>query len=375
MLQMNDKKLYNDWAAKTSDSVMKRRPEINTKWEYEDGVVLQGMELVFNKTGDRKYLEYMIKSMDLFVDENGNIPKYSSNEFNIDHINNGKVLLALYEHTEDERYKKAADLLRSQLINHPRTSEGAFWHKEIYPYQIWLDGLYMGSVFYARYIKEFGEEAEFEDVMKQFILSYKHTRDEETGLLHHAWDEKREQPWCDKEKGLSKHYWARSIGWYVMAIVDVLDYIPESYEGRDVLLNMLEETVEAMMNYQDKETGVWYQIVNQPERKGNYLESSGSAMMLYAIAKGVRKNYLSQDWFEKAEHIYKGIIDEFILTTKDGLVNVNKICQVAGLGGKDKRDGSFAYYISEPIVTNDHKGVGPFILASAEMEMLYDEQK
>ncbi|SDC00840.1 unsaturated rhamnogalacturonyl hydrolase [Terribacillus halophilus] len=370
MINQKTKKLHNDWAEKTALSVMRRKPEINTKWEYEDGVVLQGMELVYHRTNDRKYLDYMVKSMDLFVDADGNIPKYAPTEYNIDHINNGKVLLALYEHTGEKRYKKAAALLRDQLRTHPRTSEGAFWHKMIYPYQIWLDGLYMGSVFYARYIQEFGEEHEFDDVLKQFDISYRHTRDDQTGLLHHAWDEKKEQPWCDKDTGLSKHFWSRSVGWYVMAIVDVLDYLPIHHDGRKKLLRMLEETLAALMLVQDKESGTWYQILNQHGRKGNYLESSGTVMILYAIAKGIRKGYLPEKWFDQAERIYRGILDEFILETKEGFVNVNKICQVAGLGGKDKRDGSFAYYISEPIVANDHKGVGPFILASAEMEML-----
>lgn len=371
MIKVENKKLNNNWAAKTSDSVMRRRPEINTKWEYEDGVVLQGMDFVWKQTGDRKYLDYIIKSMDLFVDDVGNIPKYSLEEFNIDHVNNGKILLSLYKETRDERYKTAACLLRNQLRSHPRTSEGAFWHKQIYPYQIWLDGLYMGSVFYAQFIKEFGEESEFADVIKQFILCEKHTKDQLTGLLYHAWDERREQSWCDKETGLSQNFWGRSVGWFVMAIVDVLEYIPENYDGRNRLIEILHEILEALLTVQDKETGLWYQILNQPERKGNYLESSASCMILNAMAKGIRMGYISEKWFEVAEKTYKGVIDEFITVTEAGLINVNKICQVAGLGGKDNRDGSFEYYISEPIVANDHKGVGPFILASAEMETFY----
>lgn len=365
-------KIYNNWSAKTAYSVMKRKPNINPKmaWAYEDGVVLEGMYLLWRQTGEKKYFDYIQRNMDLFVDGIGNIPKYSLEEFNIDHINNGKILIDLYNETKDERYKKAVDLLRKQLYRHPRTSEGSFWHKQMYPYQVWLDGLYMGSVFYGKYVHYFGEECEFADVIKQFILCAKNMKDEKKGLLYHAYDENRIQSWADKETGLSPHFWGRSIGWFVMALVDVLEYIPEGYEERGDLVEILYEILEATMKVQDEKTGLWYQIMDQGDRKGNYLESSGSCMILYAIIKGIRMGYLPDDWYEQAKKTYKGIIEEFITVTNEGLINVNKICYVAGLGGAEKRDGSYAYYISEPIVANDHKGVGAFILASAEMEWL-----
>lgn len=371
------KKTYNGWGAKAAKSVMKRRPEINPKmkWEYEDGVVLEGMYLLWKQTGDREYLDYIQRNLDLFVDGVGNIPKYSLKEFNIDHVNNGKILLDLYKETRDERYKKAADLLREQLRRHPRTKEGSFWHKQIYPYQVWLDGLYMGSVFYGKHVHFFGKEEDWEDVINQFLLCEKNTKDEKSGLLHHAYDEMRAQPWADKQTGLSKHYWGRSIGWFAMALVDVLDFLPSSHPQKQRLIEMLEEVLVAVMKVQDKETSLWYQIMDQGTRKGNYLESSCSCMFLYSIAKGVRQGYLGDEWFAVAEKVYEGILDEFITETKEGYINVNKICYVGGLGGADKRDGSFAYYISEPIVTNDHKGVGPFILASAEMEWLNQKRK
>lgn len=370
------KKIYNSWGAKAAKSVMQRKPEINPKmkWEYEDGVVLEGLYLLWKQTGDSEYLDYIQKNLDLFVDGVGNIPKYSAEEFNIDHVNNGKILLDLYNETKDERYKKAVDLLRNQLRSHPRTKEGSFWHKQIYPYQVWLDGLYMGSVFYGKHVHFFGKEEDWDDVINQFLLCEKNTKDYKTGLLHHAYDELRVQPWADKQTGLSRHYWGRSIGWFAMALVDVLDYLPKNHEKQERLIEMLREVLDAVMQVQDKETSLWYQIMDQGARKGNYLESSCSCMFLYSIAKGVRKGYLGGEWFEIAEKIYEGILDEFITETKEGYINVNKICYVGGLGGADKRDGSFAYYISEPIVTNDHKGVGPFILASAEMEWLNDNK-
>lgn len=367
---MENKKIFDNWAARVSDSVMKRTPDLSDKWTYEYGVALKGMELVWRKTGDAKYFEFIKKNIDAFVDENGDIRKYKVTEYNIDHVNNGKLFFALYEETGDERYKKAAYLLREQLRNHPRTSEGGFWHKQVYPYQMWLDGIYMGSPFYAEFGKVFVEPEIFDDVAKQVILCEKHTKDAKTGLLYHAWDEKREQPWCNKETGCSKNFWGRSMGWYVMAIVDILDYLPENHQQRGRIIEILNETMEALLKVQHKKSGVWYQVLDQGDREGNYLEASASCMVLYAMAKGVRKGYLNNKWLEVIKHTYQGVIEEFIEVTDDGLVNLNKVCAVAGLGGPSGRDGSFEYYISEPIKPNDFKGVGAFILASAEVEGL-----
>lgn len=361
----------DNWSIKMADSVMKRNPIFGDKWAYDYGVIFKGIELVWKKTGDKKYFDYIKKNIDAFVDEDGDIRKYSVTEYNIDHVNNGKLLFPLYKETGDERYKKAAFLLRKQLSNHPRTSEGVFWHKQIYPNQIWLDGLYMGSPFYAEFIKEFGNKEEFDDVTKQFLLCEKHTKDAATGLLYHACDEKKEMFWCNKETGHSKNFWGRSMGWYVMAIVDVLDYIPENHKDRARIIEILNEVLEALLKVQDKETGLWYQVLDKGNKKGNYLEASASCMIIYAIAKGLRKGYIPEKWLEVAKKSYKGATEEFITVTAAGLVNLNKVCAVAGLGGEGMRDGTFEYYISEPIVSNDAKGVGAFIQASVEMENLY----
>ncbi|WP_246599730.1 glycoside hydrolase family 88/105 protein [Clostridium lacusfryxellense] len=325
-----------NWAVRMTNSVMMRTPELNGKWEYDNGVIFKGIELLWRNTGEDKYFDFIKKNMDFFIDETGGIRKYSVTEYNIDHVNNGKLLFLLYKETGLKKYKKAAFLLREQLKNHPRTSEGAFWHKQIYPYQIWLDGLYMGSPFYAEFIKEFGETSEFDDVTKQFLICEKHAKDPETGLLYHAWDEKKVQPWCDKETGLSKNFWGRSVGWYVMAIVDVLDYIPEDHKDKARIIEILNEVLDSLLRVQDEETGLWYQVLNEGDRKGNYLEASASCMILYAIAKGSKKGYLPNSWFRVAKKTYKGIIDEFITVTQDGLVNLNKTCSVAGLGGARK---------------------------------------
>lgn len=367
------------WSQRMADSVMKRRPLLcqgvyNDKWSYDYGVVLKGFESVWRITGDPKYFEYMKNNMDAFVDDEGNIREYDINAFNIDHINNGKVLITLYQETGEEQYKKAIDLLRSQLRSHPRTSEGAFWHKKVYPYQIWLDGLYMGSPFYAEYVKEYGQLEEFDDISKQFLLCAKNTKDHESGLLYHAFDEKKVQPWCDPQTGLSKNFWGRSMGWFVMGLVDTLTFLPEDHKDRNRLISLLEEVLLALRNVQDKESHVWYQVLDKGERKGNYLEASASCMILYAMAKGLRLNFLGEEWRKLATKVYNGVIEEFITVTSEGLVNLNKNCQVAGLGGPDKRDGTFEYYISEPIITNDLKGVGAFILAAAEMEKVSERK-
>lgn len=364
------------WAILTANSIMERTPRLyeervhQGKWSYDYGVILKGFQLLWQQTGDPVYLQFIRDNMDYFVQEDGSILGYRQDEYNIDHINNGKLLFLLYRETGEEKYRQAAALLREQLRHHPRTSEGAFWHKQIYPYQIWLDGLYMGSPFYLEYLLTFEDSQGIDDVTRQFILCERHTRDAKTGLLYHAWDEQKVQPWCDPQTGLSPHFWGRSLGWFSMALVDVLEILPPSHHDYGELTRILNDTLTALRSYQEPGTGVWYQVVDQPERKGNYREASATAMIAYAMAKGIRLGVLSADWQSVLDLAYHGMIDEFVLTTKEGWVNLNKNCQVAGLGGADQRDGSFAYYISEPIVTNDQKGLGAFLQACTEYELL-----
>lgn len=361
------------WSFRMADTVLERYPDMywlapyQEKWSYDYGVVLKGIEKVYKETGDQKYLDYIQSTMDFFINESGEIKNYDKNKFNIDFINNGKVLLFLYKETKMEKYRKAADRLRDQLKDHPRTSEGAFWHKEIYPYQIWLDGLYMGSPFYLEYNQLF-EDGDYSDIIRQFELCDQHTRSEATQLRHHAWDEKKVQPWCDPETGLSRHYWSRSLGWYLMALIDVIEMLDPKDTDRDKLIWMFKDTLEGVVRLQD-DSGVWFQIIDQGERRPNYLESSGSSMFLYALAKGSRLAVLDDEkWIKAMEKAHDGIVNEFVLETKEGWVNLNKCCEVAGLGGEGDRDGSFAYYMSEPVIMNDFKAVGAFIQAMTEYE-------
>jgi unsaturated rhamnogalacturonyl hydrolase len=258
--------------------------------------------------------------------------------------------------------------LREQLKSQPRTNEGGFWHKKIYPYQMWLDGIYMAAPFYAEFGKTFDEPAAFDDVAFQIMVIEKHTRDGKTGLLYHGWDESRKMGWANPETGCSPHFWGRAMGWYAMAIVDVLDYMPQDHAKRQDILAIFERMIAALVNVQDKATGLWYQVLDQGNRKGNYLEASGSCMFVYAIAKAVRMGYLAKTALDVAHKGYRGILDNLIRVDEQGLVNLEKVCSVAGLGGTPYRDGSYEYYVNEKIATNDYKGVGPFILASIEME-------
>ncbi|HEX6179706.1 MAG TPA: glycoside hydrolase family 88 protein, partial [Chitinophagaceae bacterium] len=313
---------------------------------------------------------YIQKQMDYFVQEDGSIKGYRPDEYNIDHINNGKLLLLLYRVTGKEKYKKAVDGLRAQLLTHPRTSEGGFWHKKIYPYQMWLDGLYMGQPFYAEYAMLFHEDTAFNDITRQFILMERHARDVKTGLLYHGWDESRQQKWADKSTGLSPNFWGRALGWFGMAMVDVLDYFPANHPGRDSIIGILNRYVKGVTGYQDPKTGVWYDIVDKQKTPKNYREASASCMIVYTLAKGVRKGYLPASYLQNASKGYEGIVKEFITTDSSGRTVLKGTVAVSGLGGNPYRDGSFEYYMSEPVIVNDPKGMGAFIKCAVEMEML-----
>lgn len=339
------------------------------KWSYDQGVVLKGIEGLWNATGDGNYFNYIQKSMDVYVENDGSIRGYKKEDYNIDNINNGKLLLLLYNVTGKDKYKKAVDLLRSQLSTHPRTLEGSFWHKKVYPYQVWLDGLYMAQPFYAQYAQVFGQDTVFNDIARQFILIEKHARDAKTGLLYHGWDESKAQKWADKQTGLSPNVWGRALGWYGMAMVDALDYFPANHPGKDSIIKILNRFAKAIVAIQDPNTGLWLDVPSKPKEKKNYFEASASSMLVYTLAKGVRKGYLPAGYISNALKGYNGIIKQFI-RTENGYANLMGTVSVSGLGGNPYRDGTFDYYMSEPIKMNDPKGVGAFINAANEIELL-----
>lgn len=338
------------------------------RWSYDQGVILKGIEGVWKLYGDGQYFNYIQHSMDFYVKEDGSVKDYKRDEFNIDHLNNGKVLLLLYNITGKEKYKKAIDHMRTQLNDHPRTKEGSFWHKKIYPWQVWLDGLYMGQPFYAEYAKSYNQDSAFNDITRQFVLIEKHTRDAKTGLLYHGWDESKEQQWANKQTGCSPNFWARAMGWYGVAMVDVLDYYPVNHPGKDSIISILNRFVKAIVKVQDAKSGVWYDVLNMPAQPENYKEASASCMFVYTIAKAIRKGYVPATYSLSAKKAYAGIIKQFIERDSTGQTNLKGTVTVSGLGGKPYRDGSFEYYMSEPVITNDPKGIGAFIMCSVEME-------
>ena len=344
------------------------QPGRTEKWSYDWGVVLKGLEGVWLNSADGRYFRFIQQSIDRFVNDDGTIRTYELGEYNIDHVNNGKILLFLYKVTGQEKYRKAAALLREQLKTHPRTAEGGFWHKQIYPFQMWLDGLYMGEPFYAEYAATFHEDADFDDIARQFIFMENHSRDKPTGLLYHAWDESRKQRWANPVTGRSLNFWGRAMGWYAMALVDTLDHFPRNHPQRPALIAILKRLAVAVEKYQEPKSGLWYQILDKAGAKGNYLEASVSCMFTYALAKGVRMGYLPQSYLRIAQKGYRGILDRFIKSAGSG-VDLEGTVSVGGLGGNPYRDGSYDYYLSEKVVTNDTKGVGAFLMASNEMEI------
>lgn len=344
-------------------------PERAKKWSYDHGVVQDGMNAVWRRTGNATYFKYIQKDMDAFISADGQIDTYKQDHFNIDNVKNGTVLLNLYKVTGQVKYFNAATLLWEQLQKQPRTRQGGFWHKQIYPNQVWLDGLYMGQPFYAAYAALTGHTKAFNDIASQFLWIEKNTRDAKTGLLYHGWDESKAEKWADPKTGLSPHIWARAMGWYGMALVETLDYFPQNHPQRKELIGILNRLAAAIKSTQNDKTGVWYDILDLPNEKGNYFESSASAMFIYTLAKGVRLGYLPAGYFAVAAKGYKGMRQEFIEQRAEGKVNLKGTVSVSGLGGKPYRDGSYAYYMSEKVVSNDPKGVGAFLLAANEMEI------
>lgn len=337
------------------------------KWNYEQGLILEALYRVWAKTKQRKYFDYIKKNIDYYVEEDGTIKTYVMNSFNIDNIAPGRILLRLYEATKEAKYKMAADSLMAQLMMHPRTSEGGFWHKKIYPNQMWLDGLYMAEPFYSEYSVMFNQPDNFDDITKQFLLIKKHLRDSATGLYYHGWDESRKQAWADSIKGTSPNFWGRSLGWFMMALVDVLDVLPENHKNRNEILTIFQELSVSLLNYRDEETALWYQVTDQPNKEGNYIETSSSSMFIYAFAKGYNKKYLEEKFLTAAKQSFRSLIESYLIKDVNGNYLLTNVCSVGGLGGNPYRDGSFDYYISEPKRDNDFKGYGPLLLASLEI--------
>ena len=346
------------------------------KWNYTTGLELKAMLDVYchSERSEESIFNYVDSWYDAVIDSTGHIYKYKQSNFSLDHICPGRTLFQLYDLTGKEKYRAAMDTLYAQLLAQPRTPEGGFWHKAVYPEQMWLDGLYMAQPFYVEYTNRFVADsleraANYEDIVLQFQLVCDKTLDPETGLLRHAWDASREMFWCNPETGQSAHSWGRAMGWYAMALVDVIPLMP-SGEYQDALVRILNQIFQAIPIFADSSTGMWYQVLDRPDGEGNYLEATASAMFTYALLKGTRLGILEGLSRDDARARYEELLKTFVTVGDDGLVNLNNCCEVAGLGGKQNRSGDYDYYINEPVRANDPKGIGPLVWAALEYENL-----
>ena len=353
-------------------NIEKKQLGIKSKWNYIDGCMILAVLEMYSITKNDKYLQFADDFVDAKVFDDGTIDGYDTNEMNIDNINAGKTLFDLYDLTGKDKYVRAIKLIYSQLENMPRTAEGNFWHKKIYPNQVWLDGLYMAQPFYMEYEYRYNNKANCEDIFNQFRVVKERMRDEKTGLYYHAYDSSREMFWCDPNTGLCENFWLRALGWFSMALLDTIALCKDTEcDGYTMLKDMFVDLMKSMKNYQD-ESGMFFQIVNMGGRERNYLETSGSAIMSYAFLKGARLGLLNEEYKDAGIKAFKGICQKY-LSEENGEIHLDGICLVAGLGGAKMRKGDYDYYMSEPIVKDDAKGVGPFLLAYTEMRRLQAE--
>ena len=340
-----------------------------TYWNYEDGCVLKAAVDLYKATGDADYRQFVLDYVSLYVKEDGSIPNYEMSQYNSDSINAGKALFFALEETGDARYRKAIEFHMQRLREHPRCQCGSFWHKQLYPNQVWLDGLFMVEPFYMEYEMKFGGMEKVADIVRQFRNVRQHLWNGEKGLNYHAWDESRQMFWADKETGLSANFWLRSTGWYLMALVDTIGNCREElYEHYRALVDIFRESLTGLLRYQ-AEDGLFYQVIDHPEAEGNYTETSGSSMVAYALMKGVRLGILDPEkYLPIGQKVFEAIVNTKMKPEEDGVTRLTDICWVAGLGPEKnpQRDGSVAYYLSEPKKSDDAKGVGPFIMAYSE---------
>ena len=351
------------------DQYKARYRENKDCWNYEDGCVLKGLIDLYRTAGDPTDRQWVLDYLARRVSPDGTIPSFRTDSYNIDAINCGKALFFALDETHDARYRKAADFLHERLSLHPRCATGNFWHKDIYPEQVWLDGLYMAQPFRAEYDRRFLSGLEAADIAKQFKNVRAHLYSDHQRLYFHACDLAKVQPWADRETGCSASFWLRAMGWYLMALVDCVDVMAEQlYEHRRALMDLFLEGIRGILPYADPETGLYYQVIDRADVPGNYLETSGSAMIAYAILKGVRLGLLDPErYLAPGLKTFRSLVERKLILGEDGAWHLNDICLMAGLGPGEKRDGSVAYYLGEKVGPDDPKGVGPFMMAWSEV--------
>ena len=353
---------------RTAWNIEKAREGIPTNWNYIDGCMITALLAMADISKDARYFDFARRFIDAFVGGDGAVRTFKPEKHTLDDINEGRVLFTLYDRTGDGKYRLAADALKRALDAQPRTPEGSFWHKQIYPNQVWLDGIYMAMPFLALYEGHFGG-GDYSDILRQVRVVREHMRDAATGLYYHGYDASRKAFWADAQTGLSRSFWLRSIGWFAVALADLVELVPVD-AGRDELTALLSDLAESAWHFHDPKTGLYWQVPDRPGEAGNYLESSGSAMLAYAMLKGARLGALAPIWAERGQQTFDGIVKHRLAIDADGQLSLSGICLVAGLGPEDnrRRDGSYEYYISEPVVQNDAKGVAPFVLCYTEVK-------
>lgn len=370
------------YSVRMIQSEMKRNPDATyldgrngeRKWNYTTGLELKSFMDAAKRYELPEVVDYVRAWADTMAAEDGKVYKYKKSSYNVDHICPARIYFDLHDMygKEDKRYRRVTRMIREQIDDQPRTKSGEFWHKQVYPHQVWLDGFYMALPFYAEYTKRYApkehKDSLFADIVHQFTAGAENTFDPATGLYRHAWDESRSMFWCDPQTGLSEHAWGRATGWFAIALVEVLDYLPAKHPGRQALIDQLNYFLDVLPKWADPQTGMWYQVLDCPAREGNYQEATCSIMFVYAFLKGLRMGYIDESHKDYILGLYPKFIDRFIRENEDGTISMTDCCAVGGLGGKQMRKGDFAYYLSEPIIENDCKGVGPFIWASLEWE-------
>ncbi|MBR6752656.1 MAG: glycoside hydrolase family 88 protein [Clostridia bacterium] len=357
---------------KTAWNIERARQGLPATWNYIDGCMLGALLEMTDITGDPRFADFVECFVDSFVSEDGSIRTFQAEKQTLDDINEGKVLFPLYRMTGKEKYRRAMDTLQRALDAQPRTYEGSWWHKKIYPHQVWLDGIYMAQVFRTLYEKHVGN-GDYSDVIAQIRVVRNRMFDEKKRLYYHGYDASKTVFWADKETGLSQSFWLRAMGWFAAALVDIADILPES-EAKTYIAGLLHEMMEGVLPYADDETGLYWQVVDQGGREGNYLETSGSSMMAYAMLKGARLGFLPKKYAVQGKKTFDGIVNRYLSFEGENLV-LGGICLVAGLGPESdrRRDGTYAYYISEPVVQNDAKGAAPFVMCYTEVKRLIPE--
>lgn len=362
------------WSERTALTILNTYPKASQidgtkkpKWDYKMGLVLFAFEKLYQKTNDKKYFNYIKEYADELIDAEGNITDYNIKDYNIDSANPGKLLFNLLDETKDNRYKKVIEQLRHQIETQPRTASGGFWHKQIYPNQMWIDGLYMAEPFYTQYTVRYENGKALDDIARQFELVQNHLVDQKTGLVYQAWDESKEIAWANPEKGTSPTIWGRGIGWYMMALVETLDYYPKSNPNYKKLAGYLNQIAKSAVAHKSA-SGLWYQVADKPDLKDNYLESSASAMIIYSLAKGADKGYLSSAYKKMAQKSFDAYLAAFVKKDKNGEIMISNVSSSVGLGGKPFRDATNEYYTNSKAKDNSSPALAAFLLSAIELK-------